>query len=143
MKVLMFGWEFPPHISGGLGTACYGLTKGMSHHPNVKITFVLPKVFGDEDLSGYRLIGAENMEVGGRYSEHEAFLKKIRFIEANSNIIPYTDPEQYHELVNQKKNKHKTFIDTGLIGKIKFSSTYGPDLFREIADYALIARLIS
>jgi chloramphenicol O-acetyltransferase type A len=26
MKVLMFGWEFPPHISGGLGTACYGMT---------------------------------------------------------------------------------------------------------------------
>jgi len=30
MKVLMFGWEFPPHILGGLGTASYGLTKGMS-----------------------------------------------------------------------------------------------------------------
>ena len=28
MKILMFGWEFPPHISGGLGTACYGLVKG-------------------------------------------------------------------------------------------------------------------
>ena len=28
MKVLMFGWEFPPHILGGLGTASYGLTKG-------------------------------------------------------------------------------------------------------------------
>ena len=26
MKVLMFGWEFPPHILGGLGTASYGLT---------------------------------------------------------------------------------------------------------------------
>ena len=25
MKVLMFGWEFPPHILGGLGTASYGL----------------------------------------------------------------------------------------------------------------------
>jgi glycogen debranching enzyme len=30
MRVLMFGWEFPPHISGGLGTASYGLTKGMA-----------------------------------------------------------------------------------------------------------------
>ena len=29
MKVLMFGWEFPPHITGGLGTACFGLTKGL------------------------------------------------------------------------------------------------------------------
>ena len=30
MKVFMLGWEFPPSISGGLGTACYGLTKAMS-----------------------------------------------------------------------------------------------------------------
>ena len=30
MKVLMFGWEFPPFKSGGLGTACYDLTKGLS-----------------------------------------------------------------------------------------------------------------
>jgi hypothetical protein len=29
MRVLMLGWEFPPYISGGLGTACYGLTKGL------------------------------------------------------------------------------------------------------------------
>ena len=33
MKVLMFGWEFPPHILGGLGTASYGLTKGLSLQP--------------------------------------------------------------------------------------------------------------
>jgi hypothetical protein len=32
MKVLMFGWEFPPHITGGLGTACYGLVKGLAKH---------------------------------------------------------------------------------------------------------------
>ena len=30
MRVLMFGWEFPPHITGGLGTACFGMTKGAS-----------------------------------------------------------------------------------------------------------------
>ena len=31
MKVFKLGWEFPPFISGGLGTACYGLTKAMSN----------------------------------------------------------------------------------------------------------------
>ena len=30
MKVLMFGWEFPPQITGGLGTACYGITKSLA-----------------------------------------------------------------------------------------------------------------
>ncbi|MEI6274080.1 MAG: glycogen/starch synthase, partial [Phycisphaerae bacterium] len=28
-RVLMLGWEFPPFITGGLGTACYGLTKAL------------------------------------------------------------------------------------------------------------------
>ena len=41
MKALMFGWEFPPHILGGLGTASYGLTKGMSECGNMDITFVI------------------------------------------------------------------------------------------------------
>ncbi len=44
MKALMFGWEFPPHILGGLGTASYGLTKGMSEQPDMDITFVIPKL---------------------------------------------------------------------------------------------------
>ena len=42
MKVLMFGWEFPPHILGGLGTASYGLTKGMSQQDDLEITFCIP-----------------------------------------------------------------------------------------------------
>ena len=43
MKALMFGWEFPPNILGGLGTASYGLTEGMSKQKDMDITFVIPK----------------------------------------------------------------------------------------------------
>ena len=43
MKIFMLGWEFPPFISGGLGTACYGLTKAMDQL-GMEITFVLPKM---------------------------------------------------------------------------------------------------
>ena len=41
MKVLMFGWEFPPHIAGGLGTACYGIVKGLAYN-GVETIFVMP-----------------------------------------------------------------------------------------------------
>ncbi|MCK5114698.1 MAG: glycosyltransferase [Phycisphaerae bacterium] len=41
MKVFMLGWEFPPFISGGLGTACYGITKGLDE-VGVEVCFVLP-----------------------------------------------------------------------------------------------------
>ncbi|MDA3846152.1 MAG: hypothetical protein PF505_06365, partial [Vallitaleaceae bacterium] len=63
MKALMFGWEFPPHILGGLGTASYGLTKGMSLQSDMEIKFVIPKPHGDEDNSFLNIIGANNIPV--------------------------------------------------------------------------------
>lgn len=41
MKILMLGWELPPHNSGGLGIACYQLCKALSKK-NVDIEFILP-----------------------------------------------------------------------------------------------------
>ena len=46
MRVLMFGWEFPPHIAGGLGTACEGIVKGLAYD-GVDVLFVMPSASGD------------------------------------------------------------------------------------------------
>ena len=59
MKVLMFGWEFPPMSSGGLGTACYGLTKGLSKK-GVEVTFVVP-YSADSDADFLKLISASGI----------------------------------------------------------------------------------
>src|SRR5437762_10593242 len=55
MHVLMLGWEFPPFIAGGLGTACHGLTKALDRH-GVKVTFVLPKVIDRSHSSHVSLV---------------------------------------------------------------------------------------
>ena len=55
MRVLMLGWEFPPFITGGLGTACYGLTRAMSSR-GTDITFVLPKTVGTEYTEHVKLL---------------------------------------------------------------------------------------
>ncbi|MEX0653961.1 MAG: glycosyltransferase [Phycisphaeraceae bacterium] len=55
MRVFMLGWEFPPHITGGLGTACYGLTKAMNRLP-VDITFVLPRPVQPDPASPVRVV---------------------------------------------------------------------------------------
>ncbi len=39
----MFGWEFPPHIAGGLGTATYGLTRGLAKH-GVEVKMVVKRM---------------------------------------------------------------------------------------------------
>ena len=62
MRVLMFGWEFPPHIAGGLGTACYGMTKGLAYN-DVDVLFVMPSASGDEDESAVKIINASDVAV--------------------------------------------------------------------------------
>ena len=66
MKALMFGWEFPPHILGGLGTASYGLTYGLAQQGDMEIVFVLPRRWGGEEESFLRIIGADSVDVPGR-----------------------------------------------------------------------------
>lgn len=71
MRVLMLGWEFPPHISGGLGTACFGLTQGLSHH-GVEVLFVLPRARGDEDRRFVQVLGANEVPLFDTASEERA-----------------------------------------------------------------------
>jgi len=139
MRVLMFGWEFPPHISGGLGTACYGLTKGLSTIRGLDILFVVPKAYGDEDQSKMRIVGANDVNVDYRKVRYASFMKEISYIEVNSNLVPYTSPEEYDELVNLSENWGKQFIHTRNKGKFNFTGKYGKDLFQEISDYAIVA----
>ncbi len=58
----MLGWEFPPHISGGLGTACHGLTRGLAA-VGVEVVFVVPRALGDEDADHMELVGANRVRV--------------------------------------------------------------------------------
>jgi len=135
----MFGWEFPPHISGGLGTACYGLTRGLSHISGMDIIFVVPKAFGDEDQTSVHLLGANEVVLTEKFINVEGFFRKIKLIEVGSKIIPYTDPEEYVRLSSEYQGQQVNFINTQIKGKLKFSGKYGPDLYQEIGNYALVA----
>jgi glycogen(starch) synthase len=57
-RVLMLGWEYPPHISGGLGTACEGLTRALAPL-GVEIDFIVPTLYGVEDAPHMRLGSAD------------------------------------------------------------------------------------
>ena len=139
----MFGCEYPPHISGGLGTACYGLTRGMAVLPDLDILFVVPKAYGDEDQSGISLLGAGDVSVDIRRVRDQKYLKDLSYIEINSNLLPYTSPEEYEELVNKAENKGKRLVETTMGGKLNFTGKYGKDLYEEIANYAVVAAEIA
>ena len=143
MKVLMFGWEFPPHISGGLGTACFGLTKGLAKLNQVGVIFVVPKTFGDEEQSAIQLIGANNVSISRKEIQFEDVQQKIDYYEVDSRLIPYVGEEEFWTLKSHKYSKETRFVQTNDGYKIEFSGKYGPGLLQEIRNYALVAEIIA
>ena len=143
MRVLMFGWEFPPHISGGLGTASYGLTRGMTALDDIEVIFVVPKAWGDEDQSVVRLIGANKVPVAYRQVYYKGFKHPIEKIEVSSKIVPYTDPEDFWKYTRSVISEQKMFVKTNDEGKIDFSGRYDNNLMEEIQKYAVVAAVIA
>ncbi|MBO7594479.1 MAG: glycogen/starch synthase, partial [Salinivirgaceae bacterium] len=114
MKVLMFGWEFPPHISGGLGTACYGLTKGMSKIDDLEVIFVVPKAYGDEDQEAIKLVGAGNIPLKVTKVEYDqTTMKNLQYLEVDSKLVPYSTPEEYFRMRNDRRFGNKHLVEVG------------------------------
>jgi glycosyltransferase involved in cell wall biosynthesis len=124
MEILMFGWEFPPFSSGGLGTACYGLTKSLSSK-NVKVHFVVPKAPMDAKADFVDLIVASGLKL------ENFMLHKI-----NSLLVPYIDSGAY----NNRMEQYKRFARNS--GNPE-ASVYGPNLYAEVHRYAEASNLIA
>ena len=133
MKVLMFGWEFPPHILGGLGTASYGITKGLSLQPDVHITFCLPKPWGDEDKSFMNIIGM---------SETPVVWRDVDYDYVKQRLGDRMSPELYYQL---RDNIYADFNYrlTDDLGCIEFSGRYPDNLQDEINNYSIVAGVIA
>jgi glycosyltransferase involved in cell wall biosynthesis len=143
MRVLMFGWEFPPHISGGLGTASYGLTKGMSTLDDLEVIFVVPKAWGDEDPTMVRLVGANKIPVASRKVFYKGFRHPLETIEISSKIVPYIDPSDFWKVVTTETEGHNLFVQTNENGTVDFSGRYDSYLMDEINKYAIVASVIA
>lgn len=143
MRVLMFGWEFPPHISGGLGTASYGLTKGMATLDDLEVIFVVPKVWGDEDKTMVRLVGANQVPVRYKQVYYKGFKHPLEKIEISSKIVPYTDPEDFWTVVSSEVSGYNLFVQTNSKGMVDFSGRYDNFLMDEINKYAIVASVIA
>jgi glycosyltransferase involved in cell wall biosynthesis len=139
----MFGWEFPPHISGGLGTASYGLTKGMATLDDLEVIFVVPKAWGDEDQSVVRLVGANKVPVAYKKVFYKGFRYPLEKIEVSSKIVPYTDPENFWKVARSEKTGYSLFVQTNSKGTVDFSGRYDGSLLDEINKYAVVASVIA
>ena len=129
----MFGWEFPPHILGGLGTASYGLTKGMYDNGDMDITFVIPKPWGDEERSFARIVGANCVPVAWRDVSYDYVQSRI------GNVM---DPQLYFDLRSHIYADFN-YMGTNDLGCIEFSGRYPDNLLEEINNYSIMAGVIA
>ena len=141
----MFGWEFPPHIAGGLGTACYGMTRGLARN-GVEVVFVMPRAYGDEDQRFVRVVNASDVEtIGTRDHEFsEELLEKVSFIHIDSNMLPYISPEEYAAYHDEFVRSGRTHEWTDVWKqRHTFSGKYGANLMEEVARYAMVAAQVA
>ena len=143
MRVLMFGWEFPPHIAGGLGTASYGLTRGLAAQQDVEVIFVVPRAYGDEDQSVVRLIGANDVTVAYKKVKYRYFLKPVEKIDVFSRLVPYTDPEDFWKITRGEIAETDLLVSTNKQGKVDLTGSYGSTLMDEIYKYSVVAQVIA
>ena len=129
----MFGWEFPPHILGGLGTASYGITKGLAAQPDMHITFCLPKPWGDEDKSFMNIIGL---------SETPVVWRDVNYDYVKERIGSKMDPQLYFDLRDHIYADFNYRL-TDDLGCIEFSGRYPENLQDEINNYSIVAGVIA
>ncbi len=169
----MFGWEFPPHISGGLGTACYGITHSLLHE-NTEVLFVAPKLYGDEPADKVELLSAskipvtkivstatiiqEEINITEREEREWTADRKARIdiIEVPSSLLPYqltSQEEVAYEIEqwNYRFQKIREAITTPVTETItetetvtySFTGGYGSQLIKEVYRYAEVAATIA
>lgn len=154
MKVLMYGWEFPPRISGGLGVACYSIVKALAEK-HVNVTVVLPETVENTLNENVNIIGCEEF-----YSSEintDCWQKLFNFDIARVNfktiLHPYITEQEYINTINNsccKKSAKDTVRNISrkaassaqenrTNSTVQLSGKYGTNLFIEVLQYATLA----
>jgi glycosyltransferase involved in cell wall biosynthesis len=132
MKALMFGWEWPPHILGGLGPASYGIARGVVN-AGCEVTFVIPKPQGDEKKDFLHIIGATNTPIVWRDVDWDYVQKRFGYC---------MDPQEYYDL---RDHIYADFSNMYVndMGCIEFSGRYPQNILEEINNYSIVAGVIA
>ena len=150
MRVLMLGWEYPPRISGGLGTACQGIVGGLVG-AGAEVLLVVPRLDGAEDGRGAFLLSAGDVPVppvaGGSGSEPGAgeggadeLTRRLQLAYVESPLRPYQTRGTYQEMLRRLRHGERRAGQTPHPGARAqaFEGGYGPNLADEVERYARV-----
>ena len=118
----MFGWEFPPYVSGGLGIACEGLVRGLLEL-STEISLVLPRRI-ESSTPGLRILTAGGPAAGRRPVPRTRRLR-LRVRRVRTLLKPYLTDAVYEEELLAIS-----------VAAPRLPGIYGPDLHAEVLRYA-------
>ena len=136
MRTFMLGWEFPPFISGGLGTACYGISKALDQL-GVKITFVLPSANSAHPAEYVKMISAKDALQGKEIKTSQ--FKNVKFCTIASSLRPYSSPDIYQrQSVSTTLQRGKSTTNTSHEHSncLDNADNYSGDLYAQVNRYA-------
>jgi glycosyltransferase involved in cell wall biosynthesis len=132
MQILMFGWEFPPLISGGLGTACHGITHaltGLGH----EITFVMPYGQPEAVSDGIRIVVAQRREEMLEPKDVSIRPKGLSILTVPSSLRPYLNDRAYRSILTGEPVSRLS----------NAAGHYGADLVAEAVRYGKAAGAVA
>ena len=133
MKVLMFGWEYPPHVFGGLATANYGISQGLHAQGDIDCVLCLPKPFGDEDRSACKIVAMNAVPIAWRDVDFDYVQQRV------GNIMSPEDYFRYRDHIYADFN----YMHVNDLGAMEFAGGYPSNLHEEINNYSIIAGVVA
>jgi len=142
----MFGWEFPPHISGGLGTACFGITKALTAFGH-EVIFVIPRLKTNGSISHVKFISASDVPEAAQTQSDDDFFHGLDVRVIHSLLSPYLDENQYTTLFKGQEftdsAREKAPKEEKRYHLFETSEHYGADLISEVMRYGRAAGIIA
>ncbi len=148
MKVLMLGWELPPAISGGLGTACKGIADSLAGN-DIDLIFVIPTGSGADSVldSRIRVICADKYMPAAKYLKNfnKKYSKKYNKKTQDNNLknfSPYYT--SYEESLYEESEKEilEKISSQEEYSILNFEGNYGRNLFEEVMKYSYIGKAL-
>lgn len=137
MKVLMYGWEFPPEISGGLGVACFGIVKSLIKKIE-KLNLVLPvnvsNILGDN----LAIVNCGQRQHTFTAEEIENLSREINIHAIKTLIHPYISSQEYQDILF-KENSSVCHTKQCVLNTEPLTGKYGKNLFSEVIRYSFLA----
>ena len=133
MKVLMFGWEYPPHVFGGLATANYGITHGLKAQGDIETLLCLPRPFGDEEQDACKIIGMNSVPIAWRDVNYDYVRQRLEGIMSPEDYYRYRD-HLYADF---------NYMHVNDLGCMEFAGGYPKNLTEEINNYSIIAGVVA